>query len=140
MLGTSDAWSMSRLSQGPSLLYWRLSDFSCLYPLINYLMPKVGNGNVGAKSTTGNLLGLNTNPMGVTDNPNYSPSTSQQQNRTTTSATASSTTTSTVPPVNIIAENTGWVKYFVIEFWFVTFLEVFLIKSIEPHKNRIKLE
>ena len=75
--------------------------------MINYLMPKVGNGNVGAKSTTGNLLGLNTNPMGVTDNPNYSPaSTSQQQNRTTTSATAS-TTTSTVPPVNIIAENTG---------------------------------
>ena len=70
-------------------------------------MPKVGNGNVGAKSTTGNLLGLNTNPMGVTDNPNYSPSTSQQQNRTTTSATASSTTTSTVPPVNIVAENTG---------------------------------
>ena len=73
---------------------------------MNYLMPEVGNGNVGAKSTTGNLLGLNTNPMGVTDNPNYSSSTSQQQNRTTTSATAS-TTTSTVPPVNIIAENTG---------------------------------
>ena len=27
MLGTSDAWSMSRLSQRPSVLYWRLSDF-----------------------------------------------------------------------------------------------------------------
>ena len=71
-------------------------------------MSKVGNGNVGAsgaaKSTTGNLLGLNTNPMGVTDNPNYSSTSSQQQNRTTTSATASTTT---VPPVNIIADNTG---------------------------------
>ena len=83
-----------------------LHQTSCQYHLINYFMPEVGNGNVGAKSTTGNLLGLNTNPMGVTDNPNYSPSTSQQQNRTTTSPTAS-TTASTVPPVNIISENTG---------------------------------
>ena len=28
ILGTSDAWSMSRLSQRPSVLYWRLLDFN----------------------------------------------------------------------------------------------------------------
>ena len=34
MLGTSDDWSMSRLSQWPSILYWRLSDFwSAAFPI-----------------------------------------------------------------------------------------------------------
>ena len=31
ILGTSDAWSMSRLSQRPSILYWSLSDFCSLF-------------------------------------------------------------------------------------------------------------
>ena len=63
------------------------------------------NSNIaGAKSTTGNLLGLNTNPMGVADNPNYSSAASSlasspsTQNRTTPSATT---------VVDIIPNNTG---------------------------------
>ena len=32
ILGTSDAWLMSRLSQRPSVLYGRLSDFKALTP------------------------------------------------------------------------------------------------------------
>ena len=30
ILGPSDAWSMRRLTQQPSVLYWRLSDFNCI--------------------------------------------------------------------------------------------------------------
>ena len=64
------------------------------------------NSNIAgaAKSTTGNLLGLNTNPMGVADNPNYSSAASSlasspsTQNRTTPSATT---------VVDIIPNNTG---------------------------------
>ena len=53
-----------------------------------------GTGALGAKSTTGNLLGLNTSPLGITDNPNYSSS----QNRATTA--------SHPHVVDIIADNT----------------------------------
>ena len=59
----------------------------------------LGTGVLGAKGTTGNLLGLNTSPLGITDNPNYS----STQNR--------ATTTSTVPHPHVVdiiaADNTG---------------------------------
>ena len=37
ILGTSDAWSMSRSSQWPSVLYWRLSDFRGLPFLMEFV-------------------------------------------------------------------------------------------------------
>ena len=39
----------------------------------------LGTGVLGAKGTTGNLLGLNTSPLGITDNPNYSSSSTQNR-------------------------------------------------------------
>ena len=61
----------------------------------------LGTGGVlGAKGTTGNLLGLNTSPLGITDNPNYS----STQNRATTTSTS-------VPHPHVVdiiaADNTG---------------------------------